>query len=77
MRAGLRFIIAPCPPRDPQKKGRVEAGVKYVKNNFVPLRDSHSLARANEQLQAWILGEAGNRILHHPRSAAGPVQRYL
>jgi len=38
---GYGFIIAPCPPRDPQKKGRVEAGVKYVKNNFVPLRDFH------------------------------------
>jgi hypothetical protein len=35
---GFGFIISACPPRDPQKKGRVESGVKYVKNNFVPLR---------------------------------------
>jgi transposase len=25
---GYGFRMAPCPPRDPQKKGRVEAGVK-------------------------------------------------
>lgn len=68
---GYGFIIAPCPPRDPQKKGRVEAGVKYVKNNFVPLRDFHSLAHANEQLQAWILGEAGNRV--HGTTRAQPL----
>ena len=42
---GYGFIIAPCPPRDPQKKGRVESGVKYVKNNFVPLRQFSSFCR--------------------------------
>jgi len=59
---GYAFVIDPCPVADPAKKGRVEAGVKYVKGNFVPLREFHSLAHANEQLRAWILGEAGNRI---------------
>lgn len=44
---GYSFLISPCPPRDPQKKGRVEAGVKYVKNRFVPLRQFRSLADAN------------------------------
>ena len=58
---GYGFIIAPCPPRDPQKKGRVEAGVKYVKNSFVPLRDFRHFVNANQQLKAWILETAGNR----------------
>jgi hypothetical protein len=49
----------------------VEAGVKYVKNSFVPLREFHSLAHANEQLRAWILGEAGNRI--HGTTRAQPL----
>ena len=26
------FMVSACPPYDPQKKGRVESGVKYVKN---------------------------------------------
>jgi transposase len=31
---GYAFKIDPCPPADPQKKGIVEAGVKYVKAIF-------------------------------------------
>ena len=62
--AGYEFIISPCPPRDPQKKGRVESGVKYVKNNFIPLRDfRNQLSEANRQLKKWLLEIAGNR--HH------------
>lgn len=34
---GYGFIIAPCPVADPKKKGRVEAGVKYVKNTVLRL----------------------------------------
>lgn len=58
---GYGFIISPCPPRDPKKKGRVESGVKYVKNNFVPLREFRTLVDANEQLTCWVLQTAGNR----------------
>jgi transposase len=60
--AGFGFMISPCPPRDPQKKGRVEAGVKYVKNRFVPLRHFRNLTDANEQLKRWLMEEAGQRI---------------
>jgi hypothetical protein len=59
---GYGFMISPCPPNDPQKKGRVESGVKYVKNNFVPLRQFRSMTDANEQLKRWLLETAGNRI---------------
>ncbi len=59
---GYGFLISPCPPADPEKKGRVEAGVKYVKNRFVPLRQFRSLADGNAQLKQWVLETAGNRI---------------
>jgi transposase len=59
---GYGFLISPCPVRDPQKKGRVESGVKYVKNRFVPLRTFRTLVDANEQLGRWVLQSAGNRI---------------
>jgi len=59
---GYGFLISPCPPADPQKKGRVESGVKYVKNRFVPLREFRSLADGNVQLMQWVMGTAGNRI---------------
>ena len=55
-------LIDPCRVADPQKKGRVEAGVKYVENNFVPLRAFHSPVQANELLHTWVMGEAGKRI---------------
>ena len=58
---GYGFIISPCPPADPKKKGRVEAGVKYVKKAFVPLRSFRTLVDANEQLSGWVLKVAGNR----------------
>ena len=56
------FQIAPCPPRDPQKKGRVESGVNYVKRSFMPLRTFKDLNDANEQLMNWIINDAGQRI---------------
>lgn len=59
---GYGFLISPCPPRQPQMKGRVESGVKYVKNNFLPLRTFRNLVDANRQLHEWVLETAGNRI---------------
>jgi len=52
---GYGFKIDPCPPRDPQKKGIVEAGVKYIKGSFLPLREFRDLDDANRQLQAWVM----------------------
>lgn len=71
---GYTFLIDPCPVEDPRKKGIVESGVKYVKNNFVPLREFHSVAHANELLQIWIMGEAGNRI--HGTTRARPLSLF-
>jgi transposase len=68
------FKISPCPPRDPQKKGIVEAGVKYVKRSFVPLRDFRDLADGNRQLRDWVLGEAGVRC--HGTTREQPLKRF-
>ena len=59
---GYGFKIDPCPPYDPQKKGIVESGVKYVKGNFLALREFRSLADLNEQARAWVTNVAGVRI---------------
>lgn len=71
---GYGFKIDPCPPRDPKKKGRVEAGVKLIKRRFLPLREFRSLGDANRQLEAWVLGEAGNRI--HGTTRERPLTRF-
>lgn len=47
---GYGFKIDACSPRDPQKKGIVEAGGKYIQGGFLPLREFRNLADANRQL---------------------------
>jgi hypothetical protein len=59
---GYDFKIDPCPPHDPQKKGIVESGVKYVKRNFLATREFRDLADLNAQARTWVLQEAGLRI---------------
>lgn len=71
---GYGFKISPCPPRDPQKKGIVESGVKYVKRNFLPLRAFRDLTDANRQLQEWVLGTAGTR--NHGTTREQPLARF-
>ncbi len=71
---GYGFKISPCPPRDPQKKGIVESGVKYIKRNFLPLREFRDLADANRQLQEWVLGTAGTR--NHGTTREQPLARF-
>jgi transposase len=78
---GYGFKIDPCPPRDPQKKGIVESGVKYVKRGFLPLRAFRSLDDANRQVCAWVMAEAGNRVhgttRRAPLSIFAEVERAL
>lgn len=78
---GYGFIISPCPPREPQMKGRVESGVKYVKGRFLPLRTFRSLTDANRQAKAWVLSEAGNRkhgsTHEKPLTLFEETERYL
>lgn len=63
-----------CPPRRPELKGRVESGVKYIKRSFVPGRTFRNKDAANRQLEAWVLGEAGQRI--HGTTRQRPLDRF-
>ncbi len=71
---GYGFKIDACPPREPQLKGRVEAGVKYIKTAFLPLRQFRDLTDANTQLRGWILADAGNRI--HGTTREQPLAQF-
>ena len=59
--AAWGFKIDPNPPASPWLKGRVESGVKYVKG-AVFYRDFRTFAEAQEALEEFVMGEAGNRI---------------
>jgi transposase len=69
------FLIAPCRPRTPRHKGKVESGVKYIKRNFLPGRTFRDLAHANAELLAWIERVAGTRI--HGTTKERPLARFL
>ncbi len=56
------------------EKGIVEAGVKYIKGSFLPLREFRDLDDANRQLQSWVMNEAGNRI--HGTTREAPLKRF-
>jgi transposase len=68
------FKITACPPRDPKKKGRVEAGVKYIKRNFLPLREFRTLSDANDQAMTWVLETAGTR--EHGTTKERPLENF-
>jgi len=55
------FKIDPCPPRAPKKKGKVEAGVKYVKKNFFAAWEPTDIDEANRKLDQWVEQVAGQR----------------
>ena len=56
------FVIAPCTPRQPHQKGKVESGVGYVKKNFIAGRSFKDLQDLKTQLHAWMTRTANQRI---------------
>jgi transposase len=57
------FKIDPTPPRSPEKKGKVESGVKYVKHNFFGVRrDEQDVATLRADLARWVEQIAGMRV---------------
>lgn len=56
------FIIDPTPPRSPEKKGKVERCVLYVKDAFFGRVDYVDLPDANRKLAEWVVTKAGQRV---------------
>ncbi len=68
------FQIDPTPPRSPQKKGKVEAGVKYVKGNFLATWDTVDIHEDRRQLRRWVLEIAGRR--RHGTTGRPPLELF-
>jgi len=68
------IMIDPAPVRSPEKKGKVESGVKYVKNNFFKPRDFKDINDANQKLNEWVIKIAGNRI--HGTTGKRPLAQF-
>ena len=69
------FRIAPCRPRTPQHKGKVEqGGVHYVKRNFLGGREPATITQANRDALVWCNTTAGLRI--HGTVKEKPLERF-
>jgi transposase len=69
------FLIAPCRPRTPEHKGKVEqGGVHYVKRNFLGGRTPTLLPLANTQVLDWCLTTAGQRT--HGTTKVQPLHQF-
>jgi transposase len=56
------YHVRLCQPYRARTKGKIEAGVKYVKRTFVLGREFASLDDANQQVRLWIRQIADQRI---------------
>jgi transposase len=69
------FLIAPCRPRTPEHKGKVEqGGVHFVKRNFLGGRTPTTITQANHDVRVWCLTTAGLRS--HGTTKAAPLARF-
>jgi transposase len=69
------FLIAPCRPRTPEHKGKVEqGGVHYVKRNFLGGRQPTVITQANQDVLVWCDTTAGLRI--HGTTKEQPLVRF-
>jgi len=62
-RQSMKFKVRLCRAADPESKGRIEAVVKYVKNNFAAHRTFIDLASFNAECLEW-LSRTGNATIH-------------
>lgn len=70
------FAIKACHPYWPRAKGKVEAGVKFVRNNFMQgmkfKRDYRTLEELNEKAQQWLHSVANVR--QHKITEKKPIE---
>jgi len=56
----LRMYV--CRKADPESKGKVENLIKYVKYNFLTIRDFACIKKANSELGSWLKRRANGKI---------------
>ena len=62
----------PCKVRHPHHKGKVESGVKYVKNNFLKALEHQDYGRLQKDLTDWTINRCNQRV--HGTTRKIPVQ---
>lgn len=69
------FKIDPAPAYSPEKKGKVESGVKYLKRNFMrTIGEERDIDSLNGQLARWVVEVAGKRL--HGTTTRRPLELF-
>lgn len=66
-------LLSPCRIYSPQEKGKVESGIKYVKNNFFAGKKFSNNTEMNAELSKW-LQKANKRI--HGTTKEQPIELF-
>ena len=67
-------LIAPCRPRTPEHKGKVESGIRFVQRNLWPGLVGMTLTAANTAAREWVMGHAGHR--DHGTTHKQPLRQF-
>lgn len=68
------FQVDPTPPRSPEKKGKVEAGVRYVGGNFLKTWKSIDIVEDQSALERWTKEVSDQRV--HGTTARRPIELF-
>jgi hypothetical protein len=69
------FVVDPTPPRSPEKKGKVESSVRYVKHNYFKAHAPQDIREARGGLQRWLVDIAGQR--RHGTTGQRPAEVFV
>jgi hypothetical protein len=58
----MRLRMYVCRKSDPESKGKIENVIKYVKYNFLSIRDFTSIGQAHESLSGWLKRRGNGKI---------------
>jgi hypothetical protein len=68
------FQIDPAPPRSPEKKGKVERNVGYVRRSFLLTNDSVDIETDRRALSRWLIEVAATR--RHGTTGRAPIELF-
>jgi hypothetical protein len=68
------FQIDPTPPRSPEKKGKVERDVRYVRGNFLQTWQSIDIHQDRRALRRWLIEIADQR--RHGTTGRRPIELF-
>ena len=68
------FKLDPTPPFAPEKKGKVESSIRYLKRGVLAGRHGEDVTEVRKHLQRFLDEEAGTRV--HGTTGLRPIEQF-